>query len=185
MDISTDWTIVLQKEISVQQDLVQHLNIQLQAPLSPTTNRGSPTTAQEQELALAKSQLGFIDVFAEPLWNIGAELFFPGMQSGVEQIRENRRVWMSKANPELERGTPSFSTMTSETATAEGRSEGTAPTPWTTSGTDGMKTSAGEVTHVEEPQRRNMRKERSFPSLLFWKRKTIQKQRVQEQRSQE
>ena len=39
LNISKDWTLVLQQEISAQQDLVDDLNISLTQPMSPTTTR--------------------------------------------------------------------------------------------------------------------------------------------------
>jgi hypothetical protein len=183
LDISTDWTLVLQKEILAQEDLVQSLNITLSGPISPTTTRGTTPTVAEQESQLAKSQLGFIDLFAEPLWRIGAELFFPGMSLGLTQIHDNRQVWMQKITaeaprPVLDEGTSSVSTLTSGTV----KSGETAPTP-------GSPTS-----HSEQPRRvlsndavkegrkthhspvRPMRKEKSFSSFMFWKKKVGNRQ---------
>src|SRR5579862_7905221 len=76
LQISKDWTLVLQKEVGAQDDLMVALNIAPSYPLSPTTTRGKVPSAEEQEQTLAKSQLGFIDLFALPLWTIGAGLFF-------------------------------------------------------------------------------------------------------------
>lgn len=161
MDVSTDWTLVLQKEVSAQEDLVQHLNISLSQPISPTTTRGTAPTAAEQESALAKSQLGFIDLFAEPLWNIGAELFFPGMQLGLRQIQANRAVWMSKAQqqqppPPMDEATSSGSTIT-VTSTPESGVRKVA--------------SSGDLNERGGAKGSRMRKERSFSSLMFWKKK--------------
>src|SRR5277367_4169634 len=133
MNVSTDWTLVLQKEIAAQEDVISHLNIDMHLPMSPTTTRGTPPTATQQETALAKSQLGFIDLFAQPLWSVGATAFFPGMQHGVRQITENRQVWMGKLTPArpaavMDEGTSSFSTVTSTGGLAGDKSEGSVPT---------------------------------------------------------
>jgi hypothetical protein len=103
LTVSTDWTLVLQKEVSAQEDLVDELDIVMTVPMSPTTTRGTTPTKAEQEAQLAKSQLGFIDMFALPLWSIGANSFFTGMALGIDQINENRKVWMSKLLPAPEK----------------------------------------------------------------------------------
>ena len=150
--------------------------------MSPTTSRGTTQSAQEQEAQLAKSQLGFIDAFAEPLWNIGAQVFFPGMMHGVVQIKENRQVWMAKIRPPTTQAThndgagSSFSTTESGATTM--KSEGTVPTPRTQSGV----TPGGEVRKIasssdlpDKPHKKNVRKQRSFSSLVFWRKKNSQK----------
>jgi hypothetical protein len=200
LNVSTDWTLVLQKEIAAQEDVISHLNIDMHVPMSPTTTRGTPPTATEQETALAKSQLGFIDLFAEPLWNIGATAFFPGMQHGVQQIRENREVWMGKLTPQkltMDEGTSSFSTVTSSggmTGVGE-KSEGSVPTTPRSvvvgggGGGGGTALREGEVRKVassgelmEENNKGNnkMRKERSFSSLIFWRKRGGQSQSHQQ-----
>jgi len=180
LDISTDWTLVLQKEVSAQEDLVQHLNIPMSIPVSPTTTRGTTPTHAEQQSALAKGQLGFIDMFAEPLWHIGAELFFPGMQIGLRQMHANRAVWLSKVlhpegveskqeadtvqskhRPTMDEATSSVSTMTGTTKSD------TMTTP--ESGIRKMASSSELNGSNGKPTR--MRKERSFSSLMFWKKK--------------
>ena len=197
MNVSTDWTLVLQKEIAAQDDVVSHLNINMHLPVSPTTTRGTtPPTAAEQETALAKSQLGFIDLFAEPLWNIGARAFFPGMAHGVAQIRENRQVWMSKVSPPAKNGdgeaTSSFSTVTS--AGVGEKSEGSLPTT-PQSGIAGGTTGVGVTGEVRKVvssgdlgignKGNKMRRQRSFSSLIFWRKRGGQKYRQQNQERQE
>ena len=171
---------MLQKEISAQEELVQSLNITLSGPISPTTTRGTTPTAAEQESQLAKSQLGFIDLFAEPLWRVGAELFFPGMALGLAQIHDNRQVWMRKITaeaprPVLDEGTSSVSTLTSGTV----KSGDTAPTPGSpTSHSEQLKRvlSNDGVGKSHHSPVRPMRKEKSFSSLMFWKKKAANKQ---------
>src|SRR5271154_912138 len=119
MKISTDWTLVLQQEISAQECLMDDLNISLTVPMSPTTTRGTTQSLEEKESHLAKSQLGFINLFAEPLWAVGATAFFPGMQHGLTQIRANKQVWMTKVRPPLtnvpvEPSSPSTTTISIE-----------------------------------------------------------------------
>ena len=193
---------MLQKEIAAQEDIVSHLNLDMHLPMSPTTARGTPPSASEQEIALAKSQLGFINVFAEPLWNIGATAFFPGMQQGVQQIRENREVWISKLTPTksaTDEGTSSFSTVTSTgmTGMAE-KSEGSAPTTPRSGIAGGVTTkaqpgearkpaSAAELMEEDKVSHNiasKMRKVRSFSSLIFWRKRGggLQKQSQQQQR---
>jgi 3',5'-cyclic-nucleotide phosphodiesterase len=174
LSISTDWTLVLQKEVSAQEDLVETLNISLAIPMSPTTTRGTTQSAEEQESQLAKSQLGFIDMFAEPLWNIGAQLFFPGMTHGVNQIRENRQLWMSKVKPPPNDGAnSSVSTATSGTT---GKSEGTVPTPRTPNPVgEGVRKVLSSSDLNEDGRKRDVRKERSFSSLIFWRKRAGQK----------
>ena len=170
MNISTDWTLYLQQEISAQEDLVDDLNISLTQPMSPTTTRGTTLSATEKESQLAKSQLGFIDVFAEPLWNIGATAFLPGMTQGVEQIRQNKQVWIRKINPPSNplNGNSSVSTV----ASTEGRKSdgGTLPTTRTPTGENNGPPGSDE-------QKRGMRSERSFSSLRFWRKKGRQQRK--------
>jgi len=136
---------------------------------------------------MAKGQIFFIDTFAYPLWNIGSQLFFPGMQYGVQQIKQNRKVWEGKLQ---EASTPrgeikhaedeSFSTLNSATTAVSGdRSDATTiATPRTTSAViEGGETSIrktasnSDLSEEKAAQKRAMRKERSFSSLIFWKRK--------------
>ena len=174
---------MLQKETSAQEELTSHLNIQISMPLSPTTTRGNTTqSAEEKESHLAKAQLGFIDGFAEPLWNIGATLFFPGMAHGLEQIRENRKAWVRNVSPVVptsdtghEKGS-SVSTVTSVAGTVELKSEeppGTSETPkGASSGTVGSVrkiSSSGDLN--EDSRKPRVRKERSLSSFIFWRRK--------------
>jgi hypothetical protein len=148
---------------------VHDLNISLTQPMSPTTTRGTTLSATEKESHLAKSQLGFIDLFAEPLWNIGAA-FFPGMTHGVEKIRENKQVWIRKINPPSNPldGNSSVSTVTS----TEGRKSegGTEPT---------TRTPTGENNGESDEQKRGMRSEKSFSSLRFWRKKGRQQRKSQ------
>lgn len=164
MNISTEWTLVLQQEISAQEDLVEDLKISFTQPMSPTTSRGTTLSAAEKESQLAKSQLGFINIFAEPLWNIGATAFFPGMAHGVEQIRENKQVWIQKMNkpPNPLNGNSSVSTVGS----TEGRKSEAGSEPTT-------RTATGENNGppVSDEQKRVMRNTRSFSSLRFWRKK--------------
>lgn len=180
MDISIDWTLVLQKEVSAQEDLIQYLNIPMPIPVSPTTTRGTTPTHAEQQSALAKGQLGFIDMFAEPLWHIGAELFFSGMQIGLRQIHANRAVWMSKVlPPEGEHGKPEGETgqggqrpgideATSSVSTMTGTTKSdTVMTP----DTEIRKMASSSELNGSNGKAGRMRKERSFSSLMFWKKK--------------
>ena len=184
LQISTDWTFNLQKEIGAQEDLMISLNITPSFPLSPTTTRGQPPTAEQQEQNLAKSQLGFITTFAEPLWTIGADLFYPGMKHGLTIIRANRQIWMDKASPLPARtkNTPadgadsSISTVT----TATGKSEGTVPTPRSppvgeaVGGSEILgprKVASTSSLNGETRRRGRLRKERSLSSLWFWKKR--------------
>jgi hypothetical protein len=201
LNVSTDWTLVLQKEIAAQEDVISHLNIDMHLPMSPTTTRGTPPSAPQQETALAKSQLGFIDLFAQPLWTIGATAFFPGMQHGVRQIQENRQVWMEKLTPArptaaTDEGTSSFSTVTSTGGLAGEKSEGSVPTTPVVGGGGGGGSGSvrGEVRKVastaelvEENNRGNikMRKERSFSSLIFWRKRGGQRQSQQQHQQQQ
>jgi hypothetical protein len=171
--------LVLQKEVGAQDELMSALSIAPSFPLSPTTTRGQTKSAEQQEQALAKSQLGFIDTFAEPLWAIGADLFFPGMQYGLNIIRENRQVWMSKCAPATSNtdvqkttngGDSSVSTMTDATA----KSEGTAPTPLSVPPMpehEPRKVASSNTLNGDSRRHRNIRKERSLSSLWFWKKR--------------
>jgi len=149
------------------------LHIAPSFPLSPTTTRGQVKSAEQQEQALAKSQLGFIDTFAEPLWAIGASLFFPGMQHGLNIIHENRQVWLSKITPKKTGGDSSISTMTSVATT---KSEGTVPTPLSPPAPgDGIPRKVASTSSLngdtDSRRQRHVRKERSLSSLWFWKRR--------------
>jgi hypothetical protein len=184
LTVSRDWTLVLQKEISAQEDLADELDIVMNAPMSPTTTRGSTPTKAEQESQLARSQLGFIDLFAQPLWSIGANAFCTGMSIGVDQIHENRQVWMSKIQPsppapddvqqdkgeedKRDGGVDAAGSLGGEGeslgSTVATESEGTTPA-------DRLRkvTSNPDVKKESSRWRRGMRKERSYASLIFWK----------------
>ena len=180
---------MLQKEISAQDEVVDHLNISMHQPMAPpTTRNGQPQSHQEQESQLAKSQIGFIDLFANPLWTIGSQLFFSGMQHGVNQICENRKVWAAKMNPTAvppplplhkDEGTSSLSTM--GTGTTETSVE-TPQTPYTRVEVRKI-VSSSDLNDVSQKQ--GMRKERSFSSLIFWRKRFGQKQQQQQQQQQQ
>jgi hypothetical protein len=188
LSIYTDWTSVLQKELSAQEEVVGHLNISMQ-PMAPptTTSNGQPPSPQEKESQLAKSQLGFIDTFANPLWTIGSELFFSGMLHGVNQIHENRNVWVVRMNqtaipPPLplhkDEGTSSLST------TATGTTETSVETPQTPYTRVEVRRIVSSSDLNDVAQKQKMRKERSFSSLIFWRKKLNQKQQQQKQQEQ-
>jgi hypothetical protein len=169
-------------------------------------------------MQLAKSQLGFIDLFAEPLWRVGAEIFFPGMLPGLSQIRSNRAIWVSKLSPPtattdisdvtkdipIERSrTPPRETLRvahcgslSTSTTASGGKSDTTPTSpprsLVTSAPKSPTKSEGRMSPVKSavksafgPRRflsnaslnerrgkvSGMRKERSFSSLIFWRKR--------------
>lgn len=137
--------------------------------MSPTTTRGTHTpTPSEQESHLAKSQLGFIDLFAEPLWAVGATAFFPGMELGLRQIKENKDVWMGKvirpSAPQQVKGARVGETSSESTAISL---EGNA----TRGKSDEGVRNAFERGDMNGEGKRNIRKERSFSSLIFWRKK--------------
>jgi hypothetical protein len=169
LPVSTDWTLVLQKEVSAQEDLVDELDIVMTVPMSPTTTRGSTPTKAEQDSQLAKSQLGFIDMFALPLWSIGANTFFTGMALGIDQINENRKVWLSKVLPEAEKPTSAGGEGESLGSTVATDSEGTASAVR-------KVTSHSDVMEDSVRGGRGMRKEKSFSSLMFWKKSKARQQ---------
>lgn len=172
MKISTDWTLVLQEEISAQEVLINDLNLSLTAPMSPTTTRGTQSL-EEKESHLAKSQLGFINLFAEPLWAVGATAFFPGMQHGLTQIRENKQVWMTKVRPPL---TNVLVEPSSSSTAVSMEANPTSPQSPVTKGDEGKMgvrtvVSSSDLNGEGVKMGRDMRRERSFSSLMFWRKK--------------
>jgi hypothetical protein len=105
------------------------------------------------------------------------------MKHGLLQIRENRQIWLAKVTPPLQHPTHNDSTgsslSTTESAATTTQSEGTTPTPRTRSGATSIP---GEVRKIasssdlpDKSRGRDVRKERSFSGLAFWRKRVAQK----------
>jgi hypothetical protein len=135
--------------MGAQTHLEQHLNI---------THAHPPPSKidEDKSTQLAKSQLGFIDLFAEPLWRIGAETILSGMSIGLHQIRENRQIWVQKVSPVSGSSTTAPGTLETK---RESLDRGNTSGPRKFMSTTSLK------------ERRPVRKERSFSSFIFWRRR--------------
>src|SRR6266480_2736284 len=82
-DIAVQWASILTDEFSRQASLETDLKI-------PTSLAVAPTKASS--LALAKSQIGFMKLFAVPLFGQIAEVM-PEMAFGINEIEANLERW--------------------------------------------------------------------------------------------
>jgi hypothetical protein len=167
-----DWTSALQKELGAQEELVGQFHISV--PASPV--REAIESEEERQANLAKSQLSFIDIFAAPLWKIGAESFFPGMRRGLTQIAENRQAWNKLMTDSINKvdGMSSFSTITSAMNTNGGKNDGVGLSSAVTADNSRAEASLKNVSCAETDEsdlvkRMKVRKQRSLSGFRFWR----------------
>ena len=86
-NIAAKWTKILQDEFARQGDMERKLGI-------PTTLFGGPPEIGNIT-KLANSQIGFMNIFACPLFEAVTDIL-PGMQFAVDEIKANQQVWKAK-----------------------------------------------------------------------------------------
>ncbi|KAK9386568.1 hypothetical protein V1515DRAFT_604070 [Lipomyces mesembrius] len=96
LDISTHWGTALTHEFKKMSDLEERLGMETSAPTQPdsSTRRPAKVLSQEEKetVALAKSQLFFINAFAEPLFE-AVQLVVPELRYTADQISNNKHTW--------------------------------------------------------------------------------------------
>ncbi|XP_062509420.1 cAMP-specific 3',5'-cyclic phosphodiesterase 4C-like isoform X2 [Corticium candelabrum] len=98
--LATQWTKRLMEEFYCQGDEERRLQMSV-SPMMDRYNR-----------SIEKSQVAFIDLICQPLWETWGELVYPSEKAVLDQLEENKRYWESQV-----RGTPTSSTSsTSEEA---------------------------------------------------------------------
>ena len=93
--IAAKWTDILQDEFARQGEMEKKLGI-------PTTLFGGPPEIGNLT-KLANSQIGFMNIFARPLFEAVTDIL-PGMQFAVDEIKANQRVWKAKIEEERSKG---------------------------------------------------------------------------------
>ncbi|KAK9372817.1 uncharacterized protein V1513DRAFT_206984 [Lipomyces chichibuensis] len=96
LDISTHWGNALTQEFQKMSDLEERLGMKNPAPTQPDSSTRTPTTVLLQDVketvALAKSQLFFINAFAGPLFE-AVQLVVPELRYTADQISNNKHMW--------------------------------------------------------------------------------------------
>lgn len=93
-DVAARWANVLTDEFSNQGVMEQELQI-------PSCLFGGPPV-RDDLIKLGESQIGFMNIFARPLFESVADIL-PSMQFTVDEIFTNRTTWESKIKAEQER----------------------------------------------------------------------------------
>ena len=91
--LATQWTKRLMEEFYCQGDEERRLQMSV-SPMMDRYNR-----------SIEKSQVAFIDLICQPLWETWGELVYPSEKAVLDQLEENKRYWESQV-----RGTPTSST---------------------------------------------------------------------------
>lgn len=95
-DVAARWAVILTDEFSNQGAMEKELNL-------PTCLFGGPPD-REDLVKLAESQIGFMSIFAGPLFE-GITAILPAMSFSTVEIESNRTVWEEKIHIEkLRRG---------------------------------------------------------------------------------
>ncbi|KAK9316942.1 hypothetical protein V1522DRAFT_449821 [Lipomyces starkeyi] len=96
LDISTHWGTALTQEFKKMSDLEERLGMKNPAPTQPDISTRRPTKVLSQDekemVALAKSQLFFINAFAGPLFET-VKLVVPELRYTADQISNNKHTW--------------------------------------------------------------------------------------------
>ena len=102
-DVAARWAVILTDEFSNQGAMEKELNL-------PTCLFGGPPD-REDLVKLAESQIGFMSIFAGPLFE-GITAILPAMGFSTVEIESNRTVWEDKIHAEkLRRGSLAASPM--------------------------------------------------------------------------
>ncbi|MCJ1397056.1 3',5'-cyclic-nucleotide phosphodiesterase [Xylographa trunciseda] len=90
-DVAAKWSDVLQLEFARQGEMEKDVGI-------PTTLFGGPPELGNMT-KLANSQIGFMNIFASPLFEAVTDIL-PGMEFAVEEIKTNQDIWKAKIDEE-------------------------------------------------------------------------------------
>ncbi|KAK6355215.1 3',5'-cyclic-nucleotide phosphodiesterase [Orbilia brochopaga] len=97
-DIAAQWTVILTDEFARQASLETDLKI-------PTSLAVPPV--QGSSIALGKSQVGFMRLFAAPLFQSIADVM-PEMSFGIAEVNENMTIWQNLITECSEKGDRPF-----------------------------------------------------------------------------
>ncbi|KAJ6260980.1 hypothetical protein Dda_3645 [Drechslerella dactyloides] len=97
-DIAAQWTVILTDEFARQASLETDLKI-------PTSLAVPPV--QGSSIALGKSQVGFMKLFAAPLFQSIADVM-PEMSFGIAEVNENVTIWQNLITECTEKGDRPF-----------------------------------------------------------------------------
>ncbi|KAJ8101500.1 hypothetical protein POJ06DRAFT_97780 [Lipomyces tetrasporus] len=96
LDISIYWGTVLQEEFRKMSDLEAQVGLTTSLPAQPANATRQPAKVlsldEKEAVALAKSQLFFINAFAGPLFDAIA-LVVPELQYTADHVSENKQAW--------------------------------------------------------------------------------------------
>ncbi|MCJ1392853.1 3',5'-cyclic-nucleotide phosphodiesterase [Xylographa bjoerkii] len=98
-DVAAKWSDVLQLEFARQGEMERDVGI-------PTTLFGGPPELGNMT-KLANSQIGFMNIFASPLFEAVTDIL-PGMQFAVKEIKTNQVIWRAKIDEEKAKGEARF-----------------------------------------------------------------------------
>lgn len=84
IDVATKWATILIDEFANQGEMEKELGI-------PTCLYGGPPVRGDVS-KIAMSQIGFMDMFAIPLFQ-GISAVFPALSFGVDELKKNRKIW--------------------------------------------------------------------------------------------
>jgi 3',5'-cyclic-nucleotide phosphodiesterase len=90
-DVAKQWASILTDEFANQGEMEDELGI-------PTCLFGGPPEPGNLR-KLAESQIGFMSMFAMPLFE-GVAALMPGMRFGVDELRKNKEVWTGVVSKE-------------------------------------------------------------------------------------
>lgn len=88
IDVATRWAAILIDEFANQGEMEKELNM-------PTCLFGGPPVRNDMKQT-AMSQIGFMEMFAGPLF-AGMATLFPTMHFGIDEIHKNKGIWKSRA----------------------------------------------------------------------------------------
>lgn len=91
--LAVQWTSCVMEEFYCQGDEERKRGL----PVSPMMDRHNPS--------VERSQVAFIDLICQPLWETWGELIHPGGKVMLDQLEENKHYWESRT-----RSTPTSST---------------------------------------------------------------------------
>ena len=98
-DTAAKWSDILQLEFAKQGEMEKDVGI-------PTTLFGGPPELGNLT-KLANSQIGFMNIFANPLFESIADIL-PAMQFAVDEIAENQTIWKTKIEEEKTTATSKY-----------------------------------------------------------------------------
>ncbi|KAI9817799.1 MAG: 3',5'-cyclic-nucleotide phosphodiesterase [Pycnora praestabilis] len=93
-DVAAQWATILTDEFAHQGSMEKDLDI-------PTTLFGGPPI-RDSILKMGESQIGFMNIFALPLFQAVTDIF-PAMQFVVNEVQANKAIWAKKIEKEKEK----------------------------------------------------------------------------------